>query len=152
MRIWSLHPELLYHEKDCKLYVANWSETLQGLGAIQGSHKMHLNHPQLNRFKQLRSRCLEGLYTYLYYVFEDSMLRKNPSGNSFKFDMDKINFWLVDYNLRIPVSQKQVDFEMVHLNKNRLARGLPIVTEVILHPMFYIDNDYVDIIEKGGRI
>lgn len=154
MRIWTLHPEMLYDPTDCKTYVANWSETLQGIGALQGKHKMHLNHPQLNRFKQLGNRCLEGLYSYLFWLKFDTLVtdKITPTGKYFKFDSQKIDYNLVNTKLKLPVSQKQVDFEVEHLNKKKIAKGLKPVTEVKLHPMFFINNNYKDCIEKGDRL
>ena len=115
MRAWTLHPSMLVETNN---YVANWSETLQGLGALQGKHKMHLNHPQLNRFKRLNN-IFEGLNTYLYYLYIDSLKTLTITGKKFNFDIHKIDHRFVNLDLRLKVSQKQIDFELNHLNSKR---------------------------------
>ena len=152
MRSWTLHPELLHTDTDCKTYVANWGETLQGLGAIQGKHKMHINHPQLNRFKQQGVNCESAMYTFLFYLFLDSRERLTPTGKRFKFDVSKIDIKKVNLDLTLPVSLKQLKFEINHLNSKRLEKNLPVVNEIKLHPMFYLDDNYIDVIEKGDKI
>ena len=150
MRIWTLHPSMLLETNN---YVANWSETLQGLGALQGKHKMHLNHPQLNRFKRLNN-ILEGLNTYLYYLYIDSLKTLTITGKKFNFDIHKIDHRFVNLDLRLKVSQKQIDFELNHLNSKRIEKGLWDYdkSDVKLHLMFDIDNNYEDRIEKGDKI
>ena len=50
MRIWSLHPKYL----DSKGLVALWRETLLAKHVLEGKTKGYKNHPQLNRFKEIK--------------------------------------------------------------------------------------------------
>jgi hypothetical protein len=151
MRTWSLHPSMLLESNN---YVACWSETLQGIGALLGKHKMHLNHPQLNRFKQLNDKCLVGLNTYLYWFYLDSLKRKKKSGEPFTFDIHKIDHRLVDLDFKMKVSRKQLLFELELLNSKRVAKEIYSYKEsdIVIHPIFEVVDNYEDKIEKGDRI
>ena len=51
MRIWSLHPRYL----DAKGLVAVWRETLLAKHVLEGKTKGYKNHPQLNRFREVKN-------------------------------------------------------------------------------------------------
>jgi hypothetical protein len=140
MRIWSLHPSIL----DSKHLVACWSETLQGIGAIKGKHKMHLNHPQLNRFKDLKENMFKGLYTYLHYVYEESLIR------GFKFDRNKLDENCIDLNFRMKLSCNQLRFEVEHLRKKLDVKELKLPCDFVMlqNPIFLLKFKYDDNIEK----
>jgi hypothetical protein len=140
MRIWSLHPSIL----DGKHLVACWSETLQGIGAIKGKHKMHLNHPQLNRFKDLKENMFKGLYTYLYFVYEESLIR------GFKFDRNKLDENCIDLNFRMELSYNQLRFEIEHLQQKLDVKELNYSSNLITlqNPIFILKLNYNDNIEK----
>ena len=102
MRIWSLHPEYL----DSKGLVALWRETLLAKHVLEEKTKGYKNHPQLNRFKKLRSP-LKAINFYLECVFEEAK-KRNYNFDEHKFERTKIRFL-------IPVTKGQIEYEAKHL-------------------------------------
>ena len=142
MRAWSLHPKYL----DKEGLTGCWGETLQGKLALQGKIKMHRNHPQLYRFKRLKEKGVSGIDSYLYFVYLEAKSR------GYNFDIFKILD--VDPDLRLPISKKQLLRERLLLNEKLANRGQfdKITDEMDPNPIFYIVDDFEDLIEKGDRL
>ena len=85
--------------------VALWRESLLARAVLEGKTNGYVNHPQLYRFKS-SEKPLAAIETYLYYVFEESLKR------GFNFDNEKIRNSLIDKNIKISVSQGQLDYEL----------------------------------------
>lgn len=102
MRIWSLHPKYM----DAKGLVALWRETLLAKHVLEGKTKGYLNHPQLNRFKELK-RPLDGINLYLSFIFDEATLR------GYQFDKNK--FLKPKKIFKMKVNQGQLNFEWQHL-------------------------------------
>jgi hypothetical protein len=102
MRIWSIHPKYL----DTKGLVAVWRETLLAKHVLEGKTKGYKNHPQLNRFKQLKEP-LNGINYYL------SVIHAEACNRQYVFDKNKVN-----WNFRkttLQVTTAQLDYEARHL-------------------------------------
>ena len=70
MRLWSIHPKYL----DTKGLVALWREALLAKKVLKGETKKYINHPQLNRFKELKNP-LPFISTYLLYIWKEGEKR-----------------------------------------------------------------------------
>lgn len=131
MRIWSLHPKYL----DSKGLVALWRESLLARNVLLGNTKGYVNHPQLERFKDIDDPIV-GMDTYLYYVFLEAESR------GYSFNKDKFDF--VDTKLVIDVSKGQVDYEWKHLLEKLRVRDVKRyevskeITDVDVHPLFNV--------------
>ncbi len=101
--MWSLHPSYL----DSKGLVACWSETLLAQKVLQGLTKGWTKHPQLNRFRKA-SEPLAAVGQYLRAVADEADAR------GYNFDRSKI-VSTVDYDVKIPVTTGQLEFEKAHL-------------------------------------
>lgn len=75
MRLWSLHPVYL----DKSAAVASWNEGLQAYDSSTGSGRMHLNHPQKERFKHFGEEYEP--YLILCYLTALCELRKDINFN-----------------------------------------------------------------------
>jgi len=102
MRIWSLHPKYL----DAKGLVALWRETLLAKHVLEGKTKGYTNHPQLNRFKEMK-KPVEAVNQYLSVVYEEAGRR------GYNFDREKINWKFTKSNMS--VTNSQMDYETKHL-------------------------------------
>ena len=102
MRIWSLHPKYL----DAKGLVALWRETLLAKHVLEGRTKGYTNHPQLNRFKEMKNP-VDAVNHYLSEVYEEAGRR------GYNFDREKINWKFSKKS--IPVTDKQMVYETKHL-------------------------------------
>ena len=111
MRIWSLHPKYL----DSKGLVALWRETLLAKHVLEGKTKAYKNHPQLNRFKALKSP-IDGINHYLSFIFFEAVRR------GYNFDKHKINWSYNDQYLT--VTSGQITFEAKHLLKKLAKRDI----------------------------
>ncbi len=131
MRIWSLHPKYL----DAKGLVALWRETLLAKHVLEGSTRGYKHHPQLHRF-QAAEKPLEALNQYLSIVWEEAQAR------NYHFDKDKVN-WDFKHTF-LPLTQGQLDYEMVHLLKKLQTRDVGKYEELVemksweAHPLFRI--------------
>ena len=131
MRIWSIHPKYL----DTKGLVALWRETLLAKNVLEGNTNGYKNHPQLNRFKRLENP-LDGINSYLKYVYEESKFRK------YNFDKSKIDWDCKD--VKILVTHMQLMYEFNHLLKKLKERDknqygvVNGVMNVETHPIFRV--------------
>ena len=75
MRLWSLHPSYL----DKVAAVASWNEGLQAVDSSTGRGRMHVNHPQKQRFKHLGDEY--EAYLMLSYLKALCILRKDINFN-----------------------------------------------------------------------
>lgn len=111
MRIWSLHPKYL----DAKGIVALWREALLAKNVLENKTKGYRNHPQLLRFKQVEYP-LNAINQYLAGVHKEAVAR------NYNFNSDKINW---DFKpIKIPVNNKQIDYEFQHLLQKLKVRDL----------------------------
>ncbi len=140
MRIWSLHPMHL----DSKGLVALWRETLLAKKVLEGKTKGYKNHPQLERFK-LHPNPLSAINSYLEAVCKEAFER------NFCFDKTKIGKEFT--NQKIPVTDKQLEYEWQHL-QNKLKTRDPKKYEEnknktpTPHPLFKIVPGEVEDWEK----
>jgi hypothetical protein len=109
MRLWSIHPEFL----DDKGLVACWREALLAQAVLLNKTNGYKNHSQLIRFKNTESP-IEFIGSFLKTIFEEAEKRK------FKFNKEKIEKY---NNLKINVTDKQLQFEFLHLQKKLDVRN-----------------------------
>lgn len=105
MRLWSLHPKYL----DAKGLVALWREGLLALAVLRNQTKGYKNHPQLIRFKKLRTPE-KNLGAYLYDVYEEACKR------GYVFDKANLDGFSKKRGV-IKVTKGQLLFELSHLKK-----------------------------------
>lgn len=135
MRIWSLHPKYL----DSKGLVALWRETLLAKHVLEGKTKGYKNHPQLNRFKELKNP-VDAINQYLSIIYNEAINR------NFKFDKQKFN---TDFKkIKINVTTNQLQFEVTHLLNKLQIRDIKKFYEINTnitfetHPLFnLVDGD-----------
>jgi hypothetical protein len=141
MRLWSLHPEYL----DAKGLVALWREALLAKKVLEGLTKGYKNHPQLDRFRQVKEP-VDAMSQYLYAVLTEAKLRNynfdgEKAGRSFKVNT-------------IKVTRGQIDYEWQHLLKKLEKRDrnkyLQIKDEKAIkpHPLFRIVDGEIESWEK----
>jgi len=70
MRLWTIHPRYL----DRQGLVALWREALLAQAVLLGETRGYTRHPQLSRFRSLRSP-IAGIATYLESVHAESVAR-----------------------------------------------------------------------------
>ncbi|MDW8044655.1 MAG: pyrimidine dimer DNA glycosylase/endonuclease V [Nitrososphaerota archaeon] len=147
MRLWSIHPEYL----DIRGLIAVWREGLLAKAVLEGRTRGYVNHPQLVRFKGFREP-LKAINTYLHFISIEGIRR------GFRFDLKKIDKYLVDTNLRIPVTEGQLYYEYNLLINKLLCRD-PIRGKVLLsnknlkpHPIFYVIHGDVERWERIKEI
>ena len=131
MRIWSIHPKHL----DAKGLVALWRETLLAKHVLEGKTRGYKNHPQLIRFKNQKAP-LTAINNYLLIIFEEASARGyNFDRNKFKAGTNKI---------KIKVTQKQLEYEIEHLQAKLRKRDLKkfkenkLAKNFEIHPLFKI--------------
>jgi len=131
MRLWSLHPKYL----DAKGLVALWRESLLAKHVLEGKTKGYKNHPQLDRFKNLK-RPIDTINQYLAGIYIDALRR------GYQFDKDKIDW---DFHpTKLTVTNGQLAYERKHLLNKLLIRDskkhkeLKTVTVFEPHPLFRI--------------
>ncbi len=131
MRIWTLHPRYL----DRQALVAVWREGLLAQAVLLGKTKGYRNHPQLVRFKPLRSPAA-AIATYLASIHEEATKR------GYHFDATKIG----TARVRKPIEETrgQLQYEWAHLIaklKRRSPEWLQKVERIRMpasHPLFRI--------------
>lgn len=137
MRIWSLHPKYL----DSKGIVALWRETLLAKNVLEGHTKGYKNHPQLNRFKELKTP-LDAINYYLSEVYNEA-LKRGYNFNKEKFDKNPSS-------VNINVTREQMSYEKKHLlNKLKIRdpekfKTINNNTDFEPHPIFTIINGDVE--------
>ncbi|MEM1610756.1 MAG: pyrimidine dimer DNA glycosylase/endonuclease V [Sulfolobales archaeon] len=133
MRLWSIKPEYL----DPIGLIALWRESILALRVLEGLTRGYRNHPQLSRFKNSREP-LRSINTYIYYIWLEGRRR------GYRFSDSKFNRGLVDLSLRLPVSDAQLRYEVLHLLKKLYIRSrewfLDLVEQGCFepHPLFYV--------------
>jgi hypothetical protein len=110
MRLWSIHPKYL----DPIGLIALWREALLAKAVLRGKTNGYTNHSQLIRFKDC-NKPLNAINYYLYFVLKESQKR------DYKFDKTKINSKL-KFNDKIPITDKQLEYEFQHLLKKLKTR------------------------------
>jgi len=137
MRIWSLHPKYL----DAKGIVALWRESLLAKNVLEGRAKGYRRHPQLIRFRD-SGNPVDGINQYLSTVYEDSLKR------GYHFEHSKFNR---DFKrLSLPVTDKQLEYEMKHLLLKLKTRDpekfhiLKNESEIKPHPLFQVIKGEVE--------
>lgn len=143
MRLWSIHPKYL----DRQGLLALWREALLAKAVLEGKTRGYVNHPQLKRFKESKEP-LKAINTYLSFVLAEGVKRK------FKFNPERIDQYLVDANLKIPVTMGQLCYEY-NLLINKLLKRDPARTKALLknktiepHPLFIVVPGEVEKWEK----
>ena len=109
MRLWSIRLDWL----DPIGLVALWRESLLAKAVLEGKTIGYKNHPQLFRFKSY-SRPLNATNTYMLYV------KLEGDKRGFRFNSYKIDSDLVNKDIKIAVSQGQLDYEL-QLLKEKIA-------------------------------
>lgn len=129
MRIWSLHPKYL----DSKGLVALWRETLLAKKVLEGKTKGYKNHPQLTRFKEMKSP-LNAINKYLEAIAEEAVSRN--------YNFDRKKFRKISTDIRIKVNSGQIKYEFEHLlhklkkrDKSRF-HTIKNIKQIQLHPLF----------------
>ena len=112
MRLWSIRLDWL----DPIGLVALWRESLLAKAVLEGKTIGYKNHPQLFRFKSY-SRPLNAINTYMLYV------KLEGDKRGFRFNSSKIDSDLVDKDIKIAVSQRQLDYELQLLKKKLALRS-----------------------------
>jgi hypothetical protein len=131
MRLWSLHPRYL----DSRGLVALWREALLAQKVLQGGTRGYRHHPQLERFRAVRSPQ-SAIASYLSAVHDEALLR------GFSFDRTKIGRGRIRKHL--PVQQGQLRYEFTHLlSKLRTRdpakyRSIRNLARPEPHPLFHI--------------
>ncbi len=131
MRLWSLHPRYL----DSRGLVALWREALLAQKVLQGGIRGYRHHPQLERFRAVRSPQ-SAIASYLRAVHDEALSR------GFSFDRTKIGSGRLRKPL--PVTQGQLACEITHLlSKLRTRdpekyRGLRNLAGPECHPLFHV--------------
>ena len=129
MRLWSIHPKYL----DAKGLVALWREGLLAQKVLKGDTTGYKQHPQLDRFKDMRDPQI-GIRRYLHFVYLESQAR------GYQFDRSKIG--VSRSQARIDVTRGQVEYETAHLLRKLAIRDgvrfleLKQLTRIAVHPMF----------------
>ena len=142
MRLWSLHPKYL----DAKGLVALWREGLLARKVLEGHTRGYLQHPQLERFRNLQDPLM-GIESYLAAIFEEALDR------NYHFDSAKIS--RLTQLEKIPVTEGQLQFERGHLLAKLIERDparwlmLDKIASVEPHPMFYIIPGKKEVWERG---
>ena len=131
MRLWTIHPCYL----DRQGLLALWREGLLAQAVLLGKTKGYVHHPQLTRFRDLRSP-VAGIAAYLEVVHKESERR------GYHFDQTRIQRRRL--RKRIPETRGQLLYEWHHLLIKLQRRSpehflsLRQITEPTSHPLFEI--------------
>lgn len=129
MRIWSVHPKHL----DGKGLVALWRETLLAQHVLEGKTKGYKNHPQLNRFKEMKYP-VDAINQYLSAVHQEA------SDRGYNFSGHKVNWEFKASKMKVTTGQ--LEYEVKHLLNKLKVRDIRKYEEVKsllnvdIHPMF----------------
>jgi len=141
MRLWSIHPKYL----DTKGLVALWREALLAKKVLKGETEKYKNHPQLNRFKQLKNP-LPFINTYLLHIWKEGEKRR------YNFDKRKIGRGFTKKKLN--VTKGQINYEFKHLKRKLKTRDPEKYKQLLkikhpqAHPLFVIKKGAVENWEK----
>jgi hypothetical protein len=143
MRLWSLHPRYL----DTKGLLAVWREGLLAKKVLQCKTKGYRKHPQLIRFKQAPG-SIGAINAYLLGIYQEADKR------GYCFNKQKIGS--VRSKKKIPVTQDQLQYEIVHLLRKLMKRD--IGKYLLLkrkkhpnpHPLFRVILGKIESWEKNG--
>lgn len=127
MRLWSLHPRIL----DRAALVAGWREGLLAQAVLAGRTKGYRNHPQLDRFRDLPAPDI-AIASWLM------PLASEADSRGYQFDRTRISA-APDPELRIPVTDGQLQLELAHLRakvRGRSPEWEPHLTTPAAHPLF----------------
>jgi len=131
MRLWTLHPRYL----DRQGLLASWRESLLALAVLQGKTRGYTHHPQLTRFRALRSP-VAGMGAYLAGILAEAGRR------GYHFDHTKVPRQRT--RVQIPTPRGQLLYEWQHLRKKLQARSPNQFREIApiafpdAHPLFAI--------------
>lgn len=141
MRLWSIHPAYL----DTKGLVALWREALLAQAVLNNKTCGYRHHPQLQRFKQ-HSNPKGAIASYLRAIYTEAKSR------GYNFDKTRI---LSGHTRRsIPVTNKQLEYEINHLRQKLKQRGSDlflhtnITRDLKPHPSFEIQQGPIASWEK----
>jgi hypothetical protein len=136
MRIWSIHPKYL----DVKRLTGVWRETLLAKKVLEGKTKGYKNHPQLIRFKE-QSNPIRFINSYLTHIHHESQNRN--------YNFNKNLIINKKTNKKIPVTKKQLIYELNHLRKKlNNPEHLKSITIPEPHPIFKVINGKIESWEK----
>lgn len=141
MRIWSLHPMYL----DPQGLVALWRETLLAQAVLRNETKGYKNHPQLDRFKTLKSPD-KAVSQYLTIVYNEAVMR------GYTFDKSKIHRFTK--KVLLTVTSGQLQYEWSHLLQKLEKRNNEIYKRwyreksITPHPMFTVIDGPIEGWEK----
>ena len=144
MRLWSLHPKYL----DARGLVTLWREALLAQAVLRRRTRGYRHHPQLQRFRAHRTP-LGAISLYLRAIYSEALER----GYSF----DRSKFRVTSKQLRMQVSQGQIDYEWGHLRRKlrkrsaRTWRALAAVRRPQPHPLFQIRTGPIESWERVRR-
>lgn len=129
--------------------VAVWREGLLAQKVLLGQTAGYRFHPQLDRFQRTRNP-VAAISTYLWAVVDEGCAR------GYRFDLSKIA--MRRFQVRIPVTQGQLEFEREHLKGKLLLRdpGMAFVlsrAELKPHPMMRVVSGAIESWERfpNGR-
>lgn len=133
-----MHPKYL----DRQGLTALWREGLGALKSLEGEHVGYHHHPQLERFKNFDFPEYI-LCKYMHHICNEGLNR------GYDFNGGKLkSYYLPRYQIGIPVTKGQVEYEMKHLWNKMKERSIPqfkkniSADRVILNPIFrLIDGD-----------
>jgi hypothetical protein len=131
MRLWSLHPQYL----DSQGLVALWREGLLAQKVLRGATRGYRHHPQLERFRLLRSPET-AVARYLQAVADEAGAR----GYAF----DRMRLLPTRRTLALTVTDGQLAFEWEHLMRKLRRRNPALhrrwrgVRQPSAHPLFTV--------------
>ena len=137
MRLWSIHPVYV----DSKGLVAVWREALLAKAVLEGKTMGYKNHPQLTRFRDSKY-TIDCINQYLSHIYDESVKR------GYNFDRKKID--PISHYPKLTVTDKQIEFEVMHLLKKLKTRNYPGFIElssqrdIAPHPLFKIIKGEVE--------
>jgi len=137
MRLWSIHPVYL----DAKGLVALWREALLAKHVLENKTKGYRNHPQLNRFKKTNSP-VNAIRNYLNAIYQESVSR------GYNFDKSKIG--RLSIQVKLNVTQGQINYESIHLLQKLKRRDKKRYTQLktnkkfICHPLFKVTKGNIE--------
>jgi hypothetical protein len=117
MRLWSVHPKYL----DARGLVALWREGLLAQAVLRGLTRGYRHHPQLARFRSVRSP-VASVARYLHAVCDEAEQR------GYRFDRRKLG--RRTRGARIALTSGQLEYEWRHLKAKLRLRDRRKLAEV----------------------